>query len=203
MKKFLIKALVICCLLPITNAGVSAKAQEIRLNTSNSVTVNSQTYFEEINPENSIKSDWRTPLKKVGNTNYEASIVGKGEYADEEGPATVLVRDTLTNKYKEFKFIDRNNLEHPQVSALKVVDGKANTLFVIVGNAYGMGFQGNSIYSLNVQDGTSKMVTQTTGAAIAVIKDAKLINDNLLKAEVWIFDDQMINHIVDYNYYAV
>ncbi|MCR6514919.1 MAG: DUF4652 domain-containing protein [Clostridium chrysemydis] len=190
MKKIILSTLIIGSLtttmvLPSTIANAAESGT-----TLNSV---AESQFIKFSPSSSSINDIgnRTPLKQISNTVYEASIVGKTDTGQEEGVGTVLIKNTITNSYSEFRF--QSNNPNYQYSPLKITCGTDDTVYIIVGGAFGTLNYGGSLYSLNLKTGQTKLVAEKSYGEQIV--DAKIKNDKL-NLEIYKFDDNFMNYTI-------
>ena len=193
MKNILLTLLVTGLTIPQLNPSIINNASQTST-LQESITVNQEHTFVSIDPTASISSLNKTPFNQIANTNYEASIVGRYESGKEEGYSTVLIKDLTTNSYKEFKFQEINS--NNQLTALKVPCGTGDTVFIIVGSAFGRLSYGGSLYSLNVQTGESKLVESTFNSLEQIVNAQ--IDGSQINLTCYLFDDNY-NNYVTYN----
>lgn len=127
MKKFISTAIILCITSTLIFPSVASHASETTTVSKSAITQAYSYNFVSLKPTTSISDPFKTPLKQVSNTIYQASIVGKDTTCREEGFSTVLVKNTQTNSYSEFKF--QTNNPDDQYTALKVPCGIKDTLF--------------------------------------------------------------------------
>lgn len=189
MKKLILSALIIGITSTVVFSPVVSHASESNISTMVATNQTAGYSFVSIDPTQSISDTWKTPLKQVDNTIYQTSIVGKSYTGEEEGFSTVLIKNTKTNSYSEYKL--QTNTPYNQDTPLKVACGTQDTLFIIVGSAYGTLSYGGSLYSLNVKTGETKLVASPT--PLEQIVDAK-INGSKLNLTIYLFDDNYMNY---------
>lgn len=185
------KNLLILSILTITSlmcAPVTTKANILETPIMNETETSNYYNFISIDPTDSVNSDFKTPFKKIDTTIYEASIVGRGTNGKEEGISTVLIKNTKTNSYSEFK-LDTNTSS----TAINVTCGTDDTIFITVGYAYGRLTHGGDLYSLNLKTQETKLVASAFHSKEQIV-DAKL-NDNELTLTCYAFDDDFMNYI--------
>ncbi|MBU3106162.1 DUF4652 domain-containing protein [Clostridium gasigenes] len=196
MKKFILSAIILAITSTLIFPPIVSHASETNIVAMSATNQNYNYKFEAVNPTNSISESFKTPLKQIDNTIYQASIVGRDITGREEGLSTVLIKNTKTNSYSEFKFKSDRQTESGLVNAdtsLKVCSGIQDTLFIIVGYAYGRVTYGGSLYSLNIKTGETKLVSSPFNSLEQIV-DAK-ISGNKLDLTLYLFDDNMMNHI--------
>lgn len=191
IKRFILSVIVIGVTSTLIFSPIVSHASQPNILAKAATNQNYSYKFVSVDPTNSISDTWKTPLKQISNTIYQASIVGKGEYCQEEGFSTVLVKNTKTNLYSEFKF--QTNQLHEKETPLKVSCGIQDTLFIIVGYAHGTLAYGGSIYSLNIKTGETKLVSSPFNNLEQIV-DAK-ISGSKLELTMYLFDDNYMNHI--------
>ncbi|MBK1812499.1 DUF4652 domain-containing protein [Clostridium sp. YIM B02505] len=86
---------------------------------------------------------------------YEAYIVGKGDNIDKEGPGFLAIKDNSSNSTKYYK-VTTNSAKYD--APLYVEWNDDNTLFIIVGSAYGKTTHGGSLYALNIDKGNTVLI---------------------------------------------
>lgn len=191
IKKFILTAIIIGITSTLIFPAIVSHASETN---TFAMAATNQIYgynFVSVNPTKSISDPFKTPLKQVDNTIYQTSIVGKDTTCREEGFSTVLVKNTKTNSYLEFKF--QTNEPNNQDTPLKVSCGIQDTLFIIIGSAYGTLASGGSLHSLNIKTGETKLVASPFNHFEQIV-GAK-ISGSKLDLTLYLFDDNYINHI--------
>lgn len=170
MKKTIIAVTIAAGLLSVFNAPINVHAKDFKTNSiksSYSVNKDMPGFFQLKYSDDKFA----TPFKKIPNTNYEVSLVGKGENAQEEGKASILINKQ--GRYFQYIFNGKTN---NQLTPLKVVDGYDNNLIVLVGNGWGSMQSARYIFSLDVENGITTLLYSSDKDYIS---DAKINNNKL------------------------
>lgn len=97
---------------------------------------------------NSVKPENMTPWISIKGSSYSASIVGKGNEAQEEGYSKLFIKKNNELVYK-FSLI---NEEKSQQTIKSIAWLDAKNILIVVANAHGTVISGSAVYSLYVED---------------------------------------------------
>jgi hypothetical protein len=107
--------------------------------------------FQKREAEKGFNPKFNTPWQNSKSKTYSATVEGKGQEAQEEGIATVVVKDVKTNNKWIFELAE-NETKQFTPKAVKWIDDE--NLLVIVGLGYGTVDVGGELYILNINDGS-------------------------------------------------
>lgn len=153
--------------------------------------------FEKKQLDKNTVVKFNTPWELSVNKIYSATVVGKGTEAQEEGIATITVKNMSNGEQWSFDLI--NNEKQFTPKAVKWVDDE--NLLVIVGLGYGTVSKGGEIYMLNINSGlTAKADPQNTAnlnslSEITKINSVKTLDANTLSIDtaVLVYEDNQMN----------
>lgn len=105
-----------------------------------------------------VKIVMNTPWEKSPNGKYEATVEGKGESSEEEGIATIIIRDVNSGAMKRLE-LDHGRELQKTPKTLEWADD--SNIYVIIGKAFGTVTKGGKIYKVNIIDGTAPLIADT------------------------------------------
>lgn len=111
---------------------------------------------DEINKEdmNLLKPDNMTPWISFKASSYSASIVGKGNEAQEEGYSKLYIKKNNDLAYK-FTLINEEKLQKT-IKSIAWLDDKS--ILIVVANAHGTIISGSALYLLDVKDESCRLI---------------------------------------------
>ncbi|WP_062197072.1 DUF4652 domain-containing protein [Massilibacterium senegalense] len=125
---------------------------------------------------------------------YEATIDGKGENGIEEGQGTLVVKEKATGKLTKYELnkdsipSDLYNTDSHNITLKEVEWGNNDTLYVVVGQAYGTVTKGGNIFSIEVGDNTLKMMHEKLPVGQEMTELS--VSGNTLSYKKHIYDDE-------------
>jgi hypothetical protein len=109
------------------------------------------------------KIEYNTTWEISPNKNYKATIEGKGDRGQEEGYSQIIIRDEKTGRLTMLSLADEGKKE---LAAKDIEWIDENTLFVIIGDAYGTVTTGGKIYKVNITDGSVELYKDTPSSKV-------------------------------------
>lgn len=125
---------------------------------------------------------------------YEATIDGKGENGIEEGQGTLVVKEKATGKLTKYELnkdsipSDLYNTDPHNITLKEVEWGNNDTLYVVVGQAYGTVTKGGNIFSMKVGDNTLNMMHEKLPVGQEMTQLS--VSGNTLSYKKHIYDDE-------------
>lgn len=107
--------------------------------------------FEKKELDKGTKVEFNTPWEISPSRKYSAAVEGKGDAAQEEGIANIVLKDLKTGKLWSFNLLDNEEKQFTPKAVKWINDTK---LLVIVGYGYGTIDLGGKLYILDVDTGT-------------------------------------------------
>lgn len=135
------------------NDKVLNKADILTNNALNYPVVDLSEIGEEKANEGLLKG--KSKAKVSPNERYEAYIIGKGDNLDKEGPSFLAIKDKSSNSTKYYEVVT-DNAKYDAPLYVEWYDD--NTLFIIVGSAYGKTTHGGSLYALNIDKSNTMLI---------------------------------------------
>lgn len=113
-------------------------------------------FSKEVPSDKTIKSmnkDSQTPWEVNKENKYSACVLGKGEYAEEEGYASLIIKNPK-GSFTEYKL---KSEDQSQTTILQIEWLDKDRILVITGSAYGTLVTGQKIYSININNDVTKL----------------------------------------------
>lgn len=104
----------------------------------------------------SMNSESQTPWEVNKENKYSACVLGKGEYAEEEGYASLIIKNPK-GAFTEYKL---KNEKESQTTILQTEWLDNDRILVVTGSAYGTLVTGQQIYSININTDMTKLEFQ-------------------------------------------
>lgn len=123
---------------------------------------------------------------------YEATIAGKGEYAQEEGIGTIYVKNNSNNAVFEIKLKDTQK----QISPLSISWYDDKHLIIVQGFAYGTLANGVDIVVLDVETSQQMLIATVEDSSLISYKHAYRDGNDLV-IEIKRYTDEIMNESVD------
>lgn len=144
---------------------------------------------EEVKDEKQI--EFNTPWQDSPNKKFKATIEGKGQYAIEEGIATVVIKEMENNKMMKYSIIPYEKQLTPKY--IQWLDDE--NLLLIIGFPYGTITKGGDLYMLNIQSNNNYLVYDTKDKKKEVTSLQKINRDGKLdlKLDLNVYDDDEFN----------
>lgn len=126
------------------------------------------------------------------NGTYEATIAGKGEYAQEEGIGTIYVKNNDSSEIQEIKLRGIDN----QITPLAINWYDNSNLMIIQGDAYGTLANGIEIIVINVES-SEQMIIAAEQPSSKISYEKVYREGNALVIEVKKYTDDILNEFVN------
>lgn len=141
-----------------------------------------------------FNTPWQTSLSKF----YSATLEGRGDSAQDEGVAVIVVNQTSTGQQWSFSLLD-NDMQQISPRSIYWVDDE--NLLVVVGLAQGHASLGGNLYMLNINTCKTRNVDPENranlqnGSVIVRVASTKVLPSKQLEitVEVAVYDDDIKN----------
>ena len=123
---------------------------------------------------------------------YEATISGKGEFAQEEGIGTIYLKNNSNNVISEIKL----KITDKQISPLSISWYDNNHLIIVQGFAYGTLANGLDVVIINVETGHQMLIATADDSVLERFVEAyRDGNDLVIKVKK--YTDEIMNESID------
>lgn len=168
---------------PKTTTKVVSPATQVKPVNSNTKATNQLRYVITAVPSTTnIESN--TPWEESALGKFKATIVGKGEQAEEEGYSNILIKNEKSGALQKLTL---TNQEKEKLTAKDLEWIDENNLFVILGNPFGTVSRGGNIYKVNITDGVATLYMSTSNSKEEFISVHK--TDSGFQFEKYVYED--------------
>lgn len=152
--------------------------------------------FEKKVLDKTFKAAFNTPWENSLSKKYTATVEGKGEEAQEEGIANIVIKNLSADEQWSFSLVDNQEKQFTP-KKIKWIDDE--NMLVTIGLGYGTVEQGGDLYILNTSTAeltkANPMTTFKAGeqSQVTRIVSVKLLPSNELEVttEVLIYEDEL------------
>lgn len=138
----------------------------------------------------SMNVESQTPWEVNKENNYSACVLGKGEYAEEEGYASLIIK-TPKGSLTEYKL---KNEQSSQTTIVQTEWLDKDRVLVMTGSAYGTLVSGQKIYSININTGVTKLAFEPTAPKTQRIKKMESKGEGYLEITIAQYTDEALNN---------